>query len=41
MSQELTFKEISNHLIEDERPSLYIKKYFRMIDILLNLKTNF
>lgn len=26
MSQELTFKEISNHLIEDETPSLYIKK---------------
>lgn len=35
MSQELTFKEISNHLIQDERPSLYIK------EILLNNNYNF
>ncbi|GAA0705072.1 HD domain-containing protein [Paraclostridium ghonii] len=26
MSQELTFKEISNHLIQDERPSVYIRE---------------
>lgn len=35
MSQELTFKEISNHLIQDERPSIYIK------EILLNNNYNF
>lgn len=35
MSQELTFKEISNHLIQDERPSVYIK------EILLNNNYNF
>ena len=46
MSQELTFKEISNHLIEDETPSLYIKKIlsderysFELKDKLLKLET--
>lgn len=46
MSKELTFKEISNHLIEDETPSLYIKKIlsderysFELKDKLLKLET--
>ena len=45
MNQELTFKEISNHLIKDKKPSLYIKKIlldnqysFELKDKLLKLE---